>query len=127
MTLNNTPFNWKNKTEFIPTKPPEKIMSTYDYLNNAETELRNALKSTTDLSSASDLNRIINTIDNVSKIKNQFKYSVSENRTTTQDGFFISANTSGVTPIPNQEYWAEDGISLTGNPSSFGGDNLILG
>jgi hypothetical protein len=92
MTLNNTPFKWKNKTEFIPAKSPEKTMSTYDYLNNAENELRNALKSSTDLSQAYQLRRMVDTITTVSEIKNQFKMSVTENNNITSDGFFHIEN-----------------------------------
>lgn len=92
MTLNNTLFNWNNKTEFVPAKPQEKTMSTYDYLNNAENELRNALKSSTDLSQAYQLRRIVDTISTVGEIKNQFKYSVTENNNIASDGFFHREN-----------------------------------
>ncbi|NDB57034.1 hypothetical protein EB001_01060 [bacterium] len=113
MPLNNTPLNWKNKTEFVPTKPEEKTMSTFDYLNNAETELRNALKSTTDLSQAYQLRRIVDTINTVEEIKNQFKFSVSED-SKIKDGFFHSEN-------------FEDMYGGMPFPSASSPDKLILG
>lgn len=113
MTLNNTPFTWKNKTEFVPAKTPEKTMSTYDYLNNAENELRNALKSSTDLSQAYQLRRMVDTITTVSEIKNQFKMSVTENNNITSDGFFHIEN-----------YQNQQG---TMNISSSNTDHIIFG
>lgn len=91
MTINNTPFKWNNQTEFVPSKQKEKTMSTYDYLNNAEAELRNALKSTSDLSQPYQLRRIVDTINTVGEIKNQFKMSVTEDKKV-NDGFFQREN-----------------------------------
>ena len=59
MPLNNTPLNWNNKTEFVPAKPKEKTMSTYDYLSNAETELRNALKTAVDLDGVNRIQKVV--------------------------------------------------------------------
>ena len=112
MTLNNTPLNWKNKTEFVPAKPQEKTMSTLDYLNNAESELRNALKSTSDLSQAYQLRRIVDTINTVGEIKNQFKFSVTEEKKV-NDGFFQRENFEDMYGTPF--------------PSASSTDNLILG
>jgi hypothetical protein len=117
MTMNNTPFNWNNKTEFVPSKPQEKTMSTYDYLNNAEGELRNALKSTTDLSNVYQLRRIVDTISTVNEIKNQFNMSVTENKKV-KDGFFQRED----------QYDVYNNINLgTPFPGSNSPDNLILG
>ncbi len=113
MTLNHTPFNWKNKTEFVPSKPQEKTMSTFDYLNNAESELRNALKSTSDLSQAYQLRRIVDTINTVGEIKNQFKFSVTEEKKV-NDGFFQREN-------------FEDMYGGIPFPSASSPDNVILG
>lgn len=115
MTLNNTPFNWKTQTVFTPSKPQEKTMSTFDYLNNAESELRNALKSTSDLSQAYQLRRIVDTINTVGEIKNQFKFSVTEEKKV-NDGFFQREN-------------YEDMYDMYGTPSSSASspDKLILG
>lgn len=112
MTLNHTPFNWKNQTEFVPSKPQEKTMSTFDYLNNAESELRNALKSTSDLSQAYQLRRIVDTINTVGEIKNQFKFSVTEEKKV-NDGFFQRENFEDMYGTPF--------------PSASSPDNLILG
>ena len=102
MTLNNTPFNWKTQTEFVPSTPQEKTMSTFDYLNNAETELRNALKSTSDVSQAYQLSRIVDTITTVAEIRNQFKFSVTEEKKVS-DGFFQRENYEDMygTPFPS--------------------------
>jgi hypothetical protein len=87
MTLNNTPFNWKNKTEFVPSNPQEKTMSTYDHLQSAEKSLRNALKTSVDISNVDVLQRITNTISAVNEIKNEHQYSL--NNDVTHDGFFL--------------------------------------
>lgn len=87
MTLNNTPFNWRNQTKFVPSKPVEKTMSTYDHLQNAEQSLRSALKTSVDLSDVNSLQRIANTISAVNDIKNEFKYSI--NNEVAHDGFFL--------------------------------------
>jgi hypothetical protein len=102
MTFNTSPFNWKNQTEFVPSKPQEKTMSTFDYLNNAETELRNALKSTSDVSQAYQLSRIVDTITTVAEIRNQFKFSVTEEKKV-NDGFFQRENFEDLygTPFPS--------------------------
>lgn len=47
-------------------------MTTYDYLNNAEQQLRNALKSSVDKSEAYQLKRIAEVIGTVSQIKTKF-------------------------------------------------------
>lgn len=122
MTMNNTPFNWKNQTEFVPAKTKEKTMSTYDYLNNAESELRNALKSSTDLTQPYQLRRIADTIGTVSEIKNQFKMSVTEDKKV-QDGFFHRENFEDMYG-PNDSYNLNMGTPF---PSSNSNDNLILG
>jgi len=89
--MNNSPFNWNNQTTFIPAKLEEKKMSTYDYLKNAESELRNALKSTTNLTKAYQLRRIADTIGTIESIKHEFKYSVNESMKV-NDGFFTKAD-----------------------------------
>lgn len=89
--MNNSPFNWNNQTTFVPAKPEEKQMSTYDYLNNAESELRNALKSTTDRTKGYQLRRIADTISTVENIKNEFQFSVTEEKKV-NDGFFQREN-----------------------------------
>ena len=73
MPLNNTPLQWNNKTEFVPTKPKEKTMSTYDYLSNAETELRNALKTAVDLDGVNKIQKVVNTLSAVNQLKNSYK------------------------------------------------------
>lgn len=124
MTLNQTPFNWNNKTEFTPSKPQEKTMSTYDYLNNAEGELRNALKSTTDLSQAYQLRRIVDTISTVNEIKSQFKLSVTENKKV-QDGFFQRENFEDMySGYSDLNAGATFPVSF---PSASSPDTLILG
>ena len=120
MTLNQTPFNWNNKTEFTPAKPQEKTMSTYDYLNNAEGELRNALKSSTDLSQAYQLRRIVDTISTVNEIKSQFKLSVTEDKKV-QDGFFQRENFEDM-----YSGYSDLNVGVT-FPSSNSPDQLILG
>lgn len=94
MTLNNTPFNWKNETKFVPSKPVEKTMSTYDHLQNAEQSLRSALKTSVDLSDVDSLQRIANTISAVNQIKNEYKYSITNE--TTHDGFFLRDDTQSI-------------------------------
>ena len=47
MSLNNSPLNFNNQTEFVPAKPSEKTMTTYERLDAAEKELRSALGSVT--------------------------------------------------------------------------------
>lgn len=132
MTLNNTPFVWRNKTEFVPAKPPEeKKMSTYDYLNNAETELRNALKSSVDLSQAYQLRRIAETIGTVEEIKRQYKLEVKNenNDPTVKDGFFFSETyprQSSYIPSGSQDFWEQDGVSITGYPGAAGEDRINL-
>jgi hypothetical protein len=120
--MNNTPFNWKNQTEFVPftpSTPREKTMSTFDYLNNAETQLRNALKSTSDLSQAYQLRRIVDTINTVGEIKNQFKFSVTEENKV-NDGFFQREN--------YEELYGGYNLGATFPiPSASSPDNLILG
>lgn len=99
MVLNNTPLKWKNKTEFVPSKPQEKTMSTYEHLESAEKSLRNALKTSVDISDIDSLQRITNTLSAVNEIKNQYQYSL--NNDVTHDGFFLrddhqSSNTDDV-------------------------------
>lgn len=128
MTMNNTPFNWKNKTEFVPATntPEEKKMSTYDYLNNAETNLRDALKSSTDLSQAQQLRRIVDTISTVNEIKSQYSMSVSEDKKV-KDGFFptqdLYDNINFVSSFPS----ATSSATSSANFSANSGDQLILG
>ncbi len=121
MTLNKTPFNWNNKTEFVPSKPQEKTMSTYDYLNNAESELRNALKSSVDLSHSYDLRKLVDTIETVEQIKSQHKYAVTENKKV-QDGFFHRENF--------EDMYGADRINVTNNSPYHtlnSPDQIILG
>ena len=132
MALNNTPLNWNNKTEFVPAKPPEeKKMSTYDYLNNAESELRNALKSSVDLSQAYQLRRIADTIGTVESIKNQFKVDVKfeNNNPTVKDGFFYNETypqQSSHISSGQQDFWEQDGVSITGCPGAAGEDRITF-
>lgn len=56
----------------------EEIMeTTYSYLNNAEQNLRDALKSSVDKSDSYQLKRIAEVLDTVSQIKSRFKPSES--------------------------------------------------
>lgn len=48
-------------------------MTTYDCLNNAEQQLRDALKTTVDKGDSYQLKRIAEVIDTVSQIKSRFK------------------------------------------------------
>lgn len=124
--MNNSPFNWKNKTTFVPAKPEEKQMSTYDYLNNAENELRNALKSSSDLSQAYQLRRIAETIGTVESIKTQFKYSVTEEKKV-KDGFF---QRESYEDLYGNLYGncAADTVNLGSYiPGAEGNDHIILG
>lgn len=73
MTMNNTPLNWSNETKFVPAKSPEKTMTTYDHLELAEKELRNALRSTTDTTKGYQLRRIVDTINTIEDIKRLYK------------------------------------------------------
>ena len=74
MSLNNTPFNFNNKTEFVPAKPPEftNTMTTYERLDAAEKELRAALGSVTGNASATNLRKLLNIIEDVEKVKRAF-------------------------------------------------------
>ena len=72
MSLNNTPLNFINQTEFIPAKPPEKTMTTYERLDAAEKELRSALGSETGNASATNLRKLLNIIEDVEKVKRAF-------------------------------------------------------
>ena len=72
MTLNNTPFKFNNQTEFVPAKPPEKTMTTYERLDAAEKELRSALGSVTGNASATNLRKLLNIIEDVEKVKRAF-------------------------------------------------------
>ena len=72
MSLNNSPLNFNNQTEFIPAKPPEKTMTTYERLDAAEKELRAALGSVTGNASATNLRKLLNIIEDVEKVKRGF-------------------------------------------------------
>ena len=72
MSLNNSPLNFNNQTEFVPAKPPEKTMTTYERLDAAEKELRAALGSVTDNASATNLRKLLNIIEDVEKVKRAF-------------------------------------------------------
>lgn len=48
-------------------------MTTYDYLNNAEQQLRSALKTSVDKEDSYQLRRIAEVIDTVSQIKSRFE------------------------------------------------------
>lgn len=71
--LNNTPLNWSNETKFVPSKPKENTMTTYQYLESAEKELRNALKSSTDKAKSYQLRRMVDTINTIEDIKRFYK------------------------------------------------------
>lgn len=83
--MNNTPLKWNNQTSFVPANPTEKTMTTFDYLENAEKELRSALKSTNDTTKAFQLRRIVELIGTVEDIKRNYK---SESSST----FTVSGN-----------------------------------
>ena len=72
MSLNNSPLNFNNQTEFVPAKPPEKTMTTYERLDAAEKELRAALGSVTGNASATNLRKHLNIIEDVEKVKRAF-------------------------------------------------------
>lgn len=72
MSLNNSPLNFNNQTEFVPAKPPEKTMTTYERLDAAEKELRAALGSVTGNASATNLRKLLNIIEDVEKVKRAF-------------------------------------------------------
>tara|TARA_Y100000385_G_C12837363_1_gene527249 strand:+ start:226 stop:564 length:339 start_codon:yes stop_codon:yes gene_type:complete len=80
MSLNNTPLTWNNKTEFVPSKPKEKTMSTYDYLSNAETEIRNALKSAVDVDGVNQIKQVVDTLYAVNKLKSKYQFKVDESK-----------------------------------------------
>ena len=79
MTMNNTPLKWNNKTAFVPSKSPEKTMTTFDHLENAEKELRSALKSTSSNDKSYQLRRIVELIGTVEDIKRLYKPSSTFN------------------------------------------------
>ena len=74
MSLNNTPFKFNNKTEFVPAKPPEftNTMTTYERLDAAEKELRSALASVTGTASAIKLRKLLNIIEDIEDMKRSF-------------------------------------------------------
>jgi hypothetical protein len=72
MSLNNSPLKFNNQTEFVPAKPPEKTMTTYERLDAAEKELRSALGSVTGNASATNLRKLLNIIEDVEKVKRAF-------------------------------------------------------
>ena len=74
MSLNNTPFKFNNKTEFVPAKPPEftNTMTTYERLDAAEKELRAALSYVTGNASATNLRKLLNLIEDVEKVKRAY-------------------------------------------------------
>ena len=72
MSLNNSPLNFNNQTEFVPAKPPEKTMTTYERLDAAEKELRSALGSVTGNASATNLRKLLNIIEDVEDVKRAF-------------------------------------------------------
>ena len=74
MSLNNSPLNFNNQTEFVPAKPPEftNTMTTYERLDAAEKELRSALGSVTGNASATNLRKLLNIIEDVEKVKRAF-------------------------------------------------------
>ena len=72
MSLNNTNLNFNNETKFVPAKPPEKTMTTYERLDAAEKELRSALGSVTGNASATNLRKLLNIIEDVEKVKRAF-------------------------------------------------------
>ena len=75
MSLNNSPLKFNNQTEFVPAKPPEKTMTTYERLDAAEKELRSALGSVTSSASATSLRKLLNIIEDVEKVKRAFVVS----------------------------------------------------
>ena len=72
MSLNNTNLNFNNETKFVPAKPPEKTMTTYERLDAAEKELRAALSSVTGNASATNLRKLLNIIEDVEKVKRAY-------------------------------------------------------
>ena len=72
MSLNNSPLNFNNQTEFVPAKPSEKTMTTYERLDAAEKELRSALASVTGNASATNLRKLLNIIEDVEKVKRAY-------------------------------------------------------
>jgi hypothetical protein len=113
MPLNNTPLQWNNKTEFVPAKPKEKTMSTYDYLSNAETELRSALKAAVDLDGVNKIQKVVDTLSAVNQLKNAYKYKVDEEKSVISEYDEIKFDSSTYSP----------------DTINFGGDEntLILG
>lgn len=123
MTMNNTPLTWSNETKFVPAKPPEKTMSTYDHLELAEKELRNALRSTTDTTKGYQLRRIVDTINSIEDIKRFFK--TEDINTTSEFNFDV--------PNPYKVYGTEssDTISFAAAqpvniPGAFGQDVITF-
>jgi archaellum component FlaG (FlaF/FlaG flagellin family) len=94
--MNNTPLNWSNETKFVPAKPKENTMTTYQYLENAEKELRNALKSSTDKAKSYQLRRIVDTINTIEDIKRFYKDEYTE--------YTFSLNDSGNINITSSPY-----------------------
>jgi hypothetical protein len=127
--MNNTPLNWNNETKFIPAKPPEKVMSINDHLNNAERELRNALKVSTDTSKGYELKRITEVITTVESIKRRMEPELTFENTKYKDGFFVNETypqESSYLYPGSQDFWEEDHISITGNPGAMGDDHITL-
>ena len=87
MSLNNSPLNFNNQTEFVPAKPPEKTMTTYERLDAAEKELRSALGSVTGSASATSLRKLLNIIEDVEKVKRAFAGSNELQFSTTDSSF----------------------------------------
>jgi hypothetical protein len=71
--MNNTPLKWNNQTTFVPAKPPEKTMTTFDHLENAERELRSALGSTSNRDNSNQLRRIVEMIGTLEDIKRLYR------------------------------------------------------
>lgn len=83
MTMNNTPLKWNNQTTFVPAKPPEKTMTTFDHLQNAERELRSALKTSDSNVNSHQLRKLVELITAVEDLKRSCSpsptFSVSPN------------------------------------------------
>lgn len=88
-------------------------MSTYDYLSNAETELRSALKAAVDLDGVNKIQKVVDTLSAVNQLKNAYKYKVDEEKSVISEYDEIKFDSSTYSP----------------DTINFGGDEntLILG
>lgn len=104
-------------------------MNVNQHLQNAEQELRNALKVSIDTSKGYELKRISEVITTVEDIKKRIEPQVKFENTKYNDGFFMGETypqRSSYLPSGSQDFWEEDGISFTGNPGAMGNDHITL-